>query len=195
MDFYIQLQVPHLQFKIQARDQYVEYYRENGFQFSIEFQDYHGDVPQCEIMAGITDPLTGNSPTLSSTTERVYGQNLMFEPIPMEMLYADAMNPQVTVKVNGLDGVCPKFNCDYNYFAPTAQITSQALNGGSWVLVYGTNLPVGPVTVKFATSVCLNAVSDGSMIECQLDYEPAAGFWNVEVIDKYGLIPLASTVS
>ena len=47
----------------------------------------------------------------------------MFEPIPLEFIHADAQKPQVLVTVNGIDGVCPEFNCDYVYFEPTGVIT------------------------------------------------------------------------
>jgi hypothetical protein len=54
----------------------------------------------------------------------------MFEPIPMEMLYTPAKNPQVIVKVNGIPAVCPAQNCDYSYVAATSgTITDVQLNG------------------------------------------------------------------
>ncbi len=69
--------------------------------------DYHGDVPQCEIRASESDPIEGAGVVYISTTVREYGKNLLFEPVPLEMLYADAQAPQVRVKINGIDGVCP----------------------------------------------------------------------------------------
>ena len=48
----------------------------------------------------------------------------MFEPIPLEFLYSDAQQPQVLVTVNGIDSVCPDFNCDYIYIDTDKQIQS-----------------------------------------------------------------------
>ena len=48
----------------------------------------------------------------------------MFEPIPLEFIYTDAQKPQVMISVNGIDGVCPEFNCDYTYINTTALITA-----------------------------------------------------------------------
>lgn len=39
----------------------------------------------------------------------------------MEMLYTEAMKPQVRVKVDGLDAICHNRNCDYLYKADLSQ--------------------------------------------------------------------------
>ena len=123
IDFYVQLEIPHLQFKTYIRDTGKYTYRDNGISLQMVFTDYHGDVPQCEIRSGTTTPLEATNVSFDSSTIREYGDNLMFEPIPLEFLYADAQKPQVLVTVNGIDGVCPEFNCDYAYFEPTGVIT------------------------------------------------------------------------
>ena len=125
----MQLFIPHLQFKMHVRNLYDYQYRENGVTFAVIFDGYHGDVPECTISSGVNNPMTGNEVVFSTETIREYGQNLMFEPIPLSMLYTDSQKPQVTVKVNGLDGVCPEFNCDYVYVDPTSLITGQTLSG------------------------------------------------------------------
>ena len=56
----------------------------------IIMQDYHGEVPQCEIRSSETTPIEGNNVVFNSSKMREYGQNLMFEPIPLEFLYSDA---------------------------------------------------------------------------------------------------------
>ena len=73
LDFYSQLEIPHLQFKTHMRDTGKYAYRENGVSFFIVFQDYHGDVPQCTIESSATTPLTGNNIVHNSTTFREYG--------------------------------------------------------------------------------------------------------------------------
>ena len=120
----MQLFIPHLQFKIYVRDINEHTYRENGVGFAVIFQDYHGDVPECTISSGSDSPLTGNNPLFSTVTEREYGKNLMFEPIPLSMLYTDAQKPQVLLTVNGIEGVCPSLNCDYVYVDTTSVISS-----------------------------------------------------------------------
>jgi hypothetical protein len=89
------------------------------------FEGYHGDVPTCEIISDTETPITGgNNLQFVTTTLREYGQNLIFEPVPLEMLYSDAQKPQVMVKVNGIEGVCPNFNCDYVYTTAVGEITA-----------------------------------------------------------------------
>ena len=44
----------------------------------------------------------------------------MFEPVPLEMIYYDTTKPQISVKVNGLEVLCPAMNCDYLYEEPVA---------------------------------------------------------------------------
>jgi len=48
----------------------------------------------------------------------------MFEPVPLEMLYHDADKPQVLVKVNKIEGLCPNFNCDYVYGTAASEVTA-----------------------------------------------------------------------
>lgn len=45
IDFYLQLEIPHLQFKTMVRDTGKYDYRNNGIALQIVMQDYHGDVP------------------------------------------------------------------------------------------------------------------------------------------------------
>ena len=56
----------------------------------IIFQDYHGDVPQCSIVSSPSNPIEGTEIVMNASTFREYGQNLMFEPVPLEFLYSDA---------------------------------------------------------------------------------------------------------
>lgn len=86
-------------------------------------------------------------------TIRTYGQNLMFEPVPLEMLYTDAQQPQVLIKVNGIEGVCPTLNCDYVYVDSTGVVTGQSISGDT-LTITGTALPTSGVKVAFAHSVC-----------------------------------------
>jgi len=57
------------------------------------------------------------------------------------------------IKVNGIDGVCPEFNCDYVYVDTTALITGQTLTNNA-LTITGTNLPTTDVAVALANSQC-----------------------------------------
>ena len=85
-------------------------------------------------------------------TLREYGQNLFFEPIPLEFMYSNAYQPQVTISVNGIDGVCPDFNCDYLYIDTDKFVTTQTLTNGVDLIITGTGLPTDTdnLVVKFA---------------------------------------------
>jgi hypothetical protein len=39
----------------------------------------------------------------------------MFEPVSLEFMRTDALNPQIMVKVDGLEALCMQVNCDYEY--------------------------------------------------------------------------------
>lgn len=187
IDFYMQLEIPHLQFKTYVRDTGKYTYRDNGISLQVVFTDIHGDVPQCEIRTGTNTPIEATGDVdFSSTTLREYGDNLMFEPIPLEFIHADAQKPQVLVTVNGIDGVCPEFNCDYAYFEPTGVITGQSLTNGVDLVITGTNLPTENVAVRFANSECNSITASETEISCSLTMMPAAGSWSVRVYDING---------
>ena len=138
--------------------------------------------------------MTGNEVVFSTETIREYGQNLMFEPVPLSMLYTDAQKPQVMVKVNGIDGVCPEFNCDYVYVDTTALITGQTLSGDT-LTITGTNLPTSDVAVGLANSQCGTVTATSGQITCTLTTPAAAGSWDVKVTDASGLIPVDASVA
>ena len=93
IDFKMQLEIPHLQFKIYVRDTGKYSYSDNGREFMVIFRDYEGDVPLCSIEPSVTTPIEGNNVEFNSYTLREYGQNLFFEPMPLEFIYTDAQKP------------------------------------------------------------------------------------------------------
>ena len=137
--------------------------------------------------------MTGNEVTYQTETIREYGQNLMFEPIPLSMLYTDAQQPQVLIKVNGIEGVCPEFNCNYVYVDTASMITGQSLSGND-LIIDGTNLPTDVTSVKLANSECGVITASTTQITCTLTTSPAAGSWDVKVTDASGLIPVDASV-
>lgn len=158
----------------------------------IHFIDFNGDVPQCTIKSATDTPIEGGTNlTYDSTTEQEWGKNLMFEPIPMEMLYTPATKPQVLVKINGIEGVCPDFNCDYVYTQPTSEVTAQVLANGNELTITGTALPTTDVRVVLGNAECGTVTASETEITCTLNVLPAAGSWDVQVYDNLGLAPIA----
>ena len=196
MAMYLHWDIPHLQFKLMVGTAYKNDYRCNGLDFVITFQDLHADPNQCEIRSGTTTPLSGGvNLTYESTTTRPYGNNLMFEPVPLEMLYHDATKPQVLVKVNNIEGLCPDFNCDYVYGTAPSEITAQALANGKDITITGTSLPVENIRVVLGNTECGTITASATEITCTLAVLPAAGSWDVELYEPSGLVPIATGVA
>jgi hypothetical protein len=188
LDFDMQLKIPHTQFKIYVMNGYHYDYRENGLRMAVVWQDYHGNPPDCFFESGTETPLTGDNITFNNVIVREYGKNLMFEPIPLEFIHADVDKPQVGIKVNGIDGVCPAFNCGYLYGDATGEITSQTVSGTT-VTVMGTSLPTSNVKVSIANSVCGTVTASATEITCTLNAGAAAGSWDIKVSDANGYTP------
>lgn len=157
------------------------------------FQDYHGDVPECICESSETVPITGQNVVYKSTVIQEYGENLFFEPTPLEMLYSDAEKPQVLITVNGIDAVCPGFDCDFVYVEAVGEITSQSLVDGA-VTIQGTNLPVDDISITLSNSACEDIVATETEITCTLNVGAAAGEWDVKLVDVNGLTPVESAV-
>jgi len=120
----------------------------------------------------------------------------MFEPVPLEMLYHDAAKPQVLIKVNKIEGVCPEFNCDYLYSTAPSEVTAQAIGvNGKDITITGTSLPTKDVKVIIGNTECGTVTASATSITCTLSVLPAAGAWNVEVYDPSGLVPVKSDVA
>jgi len=104
LNYDLHLDIPHIAQKMVLYDTGRYEFRKDGVSIYLHFLDYHGDVPQCVIKSaeGANAITGGTNVQFISETQREYGKNLMFEPIPLEMLYAPATKPQVLVKVNGI---------------------------------------------------------------------------------------------
>lgn len=85
---------------------------------------YEGNPPDCELISDDEDPMTG-SPNLRFIAEtiREYGNNLLFEPIPNELIYTNVDKPQVSVKIDGLQALCRHNDCGYTYVETSSLIT------------------------------------------------------------------------
>ena len=135
--------MPFAVFKTRVRPYGDWEYRENGVNFLVIFEAVHGDVPLCSIMDGDSEPITGESVQYIVREIREYGVNRLWEVIPYEFLHADIERNQVKVVKDGVDSICPDFNCGYAYVDDEDDyaITSQNLNGLTLTLT-GAELPV-----------------------------------------------------
>ena len=131
-----------------------------------------------------------------SETIRQYGTGIMFEPVPMEMLFSDAQKPQVLVVVDDLESLCINLNCDYAYEVSSAEITAQTYAEDTKLLtITGTSLPTADATVKFGGVTCASPTLGETEITCTLPNAPRGGDHKAEVRDSKGLIPYASGVA
>lgn len=46
---------------------------------------------------------------------REYGKTMFFDPVPLQFLKTAGTEPMIDVTVNGLQAVCPTFNCSFGY--------------------------------------------------------------------------------
>ena len=63
------------------------------------------------------------------------------------------------ISVNGVDGVCPEFNCDYIYIDTDSEIQSQTLTNGVDLTISGVGLPTEDIQVKFANAECTGDIT------------------------------------
>ena len=118
---------------------------------------------------------------------------LFYEPVPFDFLYTVESTPQVIVTVDGVEAVCASLNCNYNYVAPIAQITSFSYSGTT-LTITGTDIPSTVNSVKFSNIDCLSiTVAAPTTITCQVT--AVAGSWAPIVTDPSGIIPIASSAS
>ena len=192
----LQQDMPFLSSKILVEDMGVkdQWYWENARRFAIKFEGMDVDMPQCFLTTGISTPLTGANPRFEAMTLAEFGENLMFEPIPMEMLYTAATRPQVLVNVNGIPAACANNNCDYLYVDTTALITGQSLSGDT-LTITGTNLPTDLMDVRLGDVGCGPTTGTATSITCTLTTGAAGGIYaGVEVLSADGLVPVDAAV-
>jgi hypothetical protein len=167
--------IPFLANKITVTNAKEFGYAENGVSLNIIMSGIHYGPAACTIQSGVDEPITGNDPLFAVEITREYGASLILEPIPIEFLSTDATSPQVLISVNGIDAVCPGFNCDYMYVPTTAVIATTTLSG-SVLTIVGTDLPTIE-SITFGTVNCAVTSSSETEIVCALDHTPLAGEW------------------
>lgn len=76
--------MPNMRDSVKVRNTYKYPYKVNGLQYMLEFNGLEENIPQCIIQSDTETPLTGADPLgFEGTTQRDFGQNMFYEPIPL----------------------------------------------------------------------------------------------------------------
>jgi hypothetical protein len=94
-----------------------------GRDFYIDFASYNGDLGQFEVVSDEEEPLDGDV-TYSATTPVEYGKNLVFYPIPFEMLETYEETPQMLVEIDDMPAVCHSMDCGMKYIPAVGEVTA-----------------------------------------------------------------------
>jgi len=176
---------------------------ENGIKIAIFMEGINRQVPLCWIEPGNNNPYDQQYARTDAERLRTFGENLWFDPIPLEMLYTPAYEPQVRVTVDGLDSVCPEENCGYTYIESIGSLSDVELVGsrmfvrGAFVNEQAHAFEANtPIKVKLAGAECVlsNEYDPSSNVfECDLAGAPQAGEHRVSVTGPYGDFDNTST--
>jgi hypothetical protein len=151
------------------------------------------------IVSDPDDPINagGAVPTIESETLHDYGTNIMYEPIPFDLLRTYETSPQVSVDVGGLPAACKNLTCDYAYIESVGEITAFSISSTT-LTITGTDLPESIsdiVSITYAQSSCTideSSISSTS-IECEIDGDMVCGDWNPVFTTIYGVIVSSSS--
>ena len=128
---------------------------ENGIKIAIFMEGMNRTVPLCQIEPGDNNPYDQDYARTDAERLRTFGENLWFDPVPLEMLYTPAFSPQVRVTIDGLDAVCPEENCGYTYTESVGSISDVELNG-SRMYVRGTSMNEQACAFEASTPIKAN---------------------------------------
>jgi hypothetical protein len=160
--------------RVQVEEFTTPYTHKNvGKEFYIHFNSYDKDPGQYTIEPDTDDPLKGTTgTTMQYTAETVvaYNKNLLFMPIPFEMLNTYETSPQMLVTVDTMPAVCHGMNCGYNTTAAVGSVTTFTYDDSNnrTLTITGTNLPTNSSliqSVSFAGSNCtlINVGTNGTL--------------------------------
>jgi hypothetical protein len=128
-----------------------------GKQFYIDFNSYTEDPGQFEVVSYKENPLVGKI-TYNAETVVPYGKNLLFWPIPFEMLETYEEKPQFLVEVDNMPAVCHSMKCSWMHIPAKGEVTAFTYDEGTKTLTMtGTDLPNEKKKVQsitFAGSTC-----------------------------------------
>jgi len=141
-----------------------------GKEFYIHFDSYNQDPGQYTIEPDTDDPLLGTDLQYTGETVVPFNKNLLFYPIPFDMLETFEEKPQMLVTVGGLPAVCHNVTCDFVHIASVGEVTGFSYDDASnrTLTITGTNLPTNSSDIQsitFAGSNCtvINAGADGAL--------------------------------
>lgn len=168
-----------------------------GKQFYIEFRSYNEDPGQYEIVSAEENPLIGTNIQFNAETIQPFGKNLLFYPIPFEMLETYEEKPQMLVEIDHMPAVCHSMDCGFTHIPAVGMITGFTV-AGSRLTVTGTDLPDNTSKIQsitFAQSTCTPEATDaegtlsGTEIVCNLDRATVCGNWKPKVTTFLGDVP------
>ena len=185
-----------------------------GREFYIDFSSYPGDPGQFEVISNEDNPLVGDI-TYNAETIVPYGKNLMFWPIPFEMLETYEEKPQMLVEIDDMPAVCHSMECSFMHIPAVGEVTQFAmstLDGVSTLTLTGTELPdnVSKIqSIKYAGSLCTPVTPviaegeegvvgtlSGTEVVCTLDREPTCGTnWIPNLTTFFGDVANADSVT
>lgn len=176
-----------------------------GKQFYIDFSSYNEDPGQYEIVSYEDNPLVGVDISYTAETVVPYGKNLMFWPIPFEMLETYEEKPQMIVHVDDMPAVCHSMECSFMHVPAVGEVTSFTFTEATKTLtVTGTELPdnlskIQSITFAGSTCTASSAAEDGALsgteITCVLDRNPTCGSWTPAVTTFLGNVGTNAAVN
>ena len=81
--------IPYMAFRARVQDVSDYGYADNGLAFALILDDMDFNMPICEIVTSMTDPLDGDNLQLTVTEVQPHGVNKFWKAIPMEFVRAD----------------------------------------------------------------------------------------------------------
>lgn len=158
LQHWLQMSCHGLRDKVEVWEDTKYAYYENGRAFFLRYYGKNENVGQATIMSGEVTPLGGDFISYHWNTTYQFSSNLLYEPIPFEMLRAYEEMPQIEVSVNGTTAVCHELNCGYAYVEPVGEVTGFTYNDDTRHLtIEGVQLPQdtdGIRFIEFAKSLC-----------------------------------------
>jgi hypothetical protein len=134
-------------------------YKSNGRDIRVRYPGFAGSAPAVSIPSS-TITLTGGTSSFSFPSNYAVpvSTNILYEPIPYELLYSAEQLPSISLTVKNLAAACPAFNCNYDYTVTTSEITSTTLTGNTLTIVAtDPDLQTSILTdIMFSNTACTN---------------------------------------
>lgn len=180
-------------------------YPENGRGFWLRFYGKRENMGQTVLHSAEDTPLGGDFLDYYQNTTHEYNKNLLYEPIPFDMLRAYEEMPQFEVTVNGTQAVCHSLNCGYEFIEPVGEVTGFTYDDDTRVLIIeGTSLPstiddlryidFAKTRCELSTDPDNSPFSEDGSITCTLAHEATCGMHVPHVTSAMGLLLNSDTL-